>query len=84
MFRWFRDLRALRTDRRILDLQARLEEKDRLISVLKAEVDSMAGVIARDRARVAAETARFTREQAEAEGGSDDGRHRESHRRFSA
>lgn len=68
MIQWFRDLCRYRQDQRILEMQSRIDEKDRMIGVLKAEVDSLAGVIARDRARVAAETARFNREQADCEG----------------
>ncbi len=51
-----------------LDLKARLEAKDRQLAVLEAERDSLAAVVARDRQRVAAECASFSRQRAEAEG----------------
>ena len=38
---------AWRADQRVLDLESRLAEKDRLIDVLKAEIDALAEVIAR-------------------------------------
>lgn len=66
--RWLRDFIQWRQAKAILDMQSRLDEKDRFIAVLKAENESLAGVIARDRARIAAETARYARDQAEAEG----------------
>lgn len=83
MFRWLKELSALRTDRRIRDLQAQIDEKDRLIAVLRAETESLAGVIARDRARVAAEMAAYNRDRAQSEGVSDE-RDRQSPRRLSA
>lgn len=67
MIRLFRDLFEFRRAKEILDLQARLDEKDRLIDVLKAENESLAGVIARDRQRIKAETAAYSRQIAEAE-----------------
>lgn len=66
--RWLRDFIEWRQAKAILDMQSRLDEKDRLIVVLRAEIDGLAGVIARDRQRIQAETARYAREQAEAEG----------------
>ena len=39
----------------------------RLLTVTQAEVEALAGVIARDRMRVASETALFARHKAEAE-----------------
>lgn len=66
--KFLRDFFTWRADKRVLDLQSQLDEKDRLISVLKAEIDGLAEVIARDRQRVLAETAQFARQQAEAEG----------------
>jgi hypothetical protein len=55
-------------DQRIADLEATVESRDRTIRVLTAETEAMAGVIARDRARVAAETAIACRTRAESEG----------------
>lgn len=66
--RLFRDFIQWRQAKAILDMQSRLDEKDRFIAVLKAENESLAGVIARDRARVQAETARHARRQADYEG----------------
>lgn len=74
--RWLRDFIEWRQAKTVLDMQARLDEKDRLVSVLKAEVDSLAGVIARDRQRIQAETARYARDQAEAEGTTSNDRRR--------
>lgn len=67
MIRWFQDLCKLRTDRRVLDLESRLEEKDRLIEVLRTENKAMAEVIERDRARVASEMAAYNRTIAQCE-----------------
>lgn len=54
--------------RKILDLEMEIEARDRTIRVLEAERDAMAAVVARDRARVAAEVAEFGRQRAESEG----------------
>lgn len=72
MIKFIRDFLTWRADKRVLDLQARLDEKDRMIEVLKAQIDGMAEVIARDRQRVLSETARYAREQAESEGYNDE------------
>ncbi len=54
--------------RKILDLEAVIESKDRLLTVAKAEIESMASVIARDRERIKAEGAAYARKRAESEG----------------
>jgi hypothetical protein len=63
MFRLFRSV-----DRRIADLQAQLDARDRTIRVLEAERDNLAAVIARDRERIRAEGAAYARQRAESEG----------------
>lgn len=77
MIRLFADKAARR---RIADLEAELLAAARKLSVAEAEIEAMAGVIERDRRRVAAETAIQTRRQAEAEG--NDRRTQESISRF--
>jgi hypothetical protein len=59
MFRWFRSLAAEKAAHDITRRKLRVAE---------AEIESLAAVIARDRQRVAAETALFARQQAEHEG----------------
>ena len=83
MFQWIRDFWKFRRDQAINDLHSRLDEKDRLIAVLRAEADQLAQVIARDRARIAAEMAAYNRQQAESEGTTNE-RDRQGPRRFSA
>jgi hypothetical protein len=63
--KWTR--RDSKLSRRVHDLQSEIESRDRIIKVVEAERDAMAAVIARDRARVASETAQFNRQRAEAE-----------------
>ncbi len=58
--------KLLRT--RIAELESERAAKDRIISVQDAELQSMAGVIARDRERVKAEAAAYARSRAECEG----------------
>ena len=53
--------------RRVHNLEMEIEARDRTIRVLQAEIDSLAGVVARDRLRVQAETAEYARRKAEAE-----------------
>lgn len=76
---WFTQRRASKRERaavqeaaslrqELLDAKAELEAKDRTIRVQQAELDAMAGVVARDRERVHAETAEHARRVAEAEG----------------
>lgn len=62
------------TDQKVQSLQAELSKAKRIIAVLEAERDAMAGVIARDRMRVAAETAIHARTKAESEGNADEQR----------
>ena len=59
MFGWLRSLADEKTAHEITRRKLRVAE---------AEIESLAGVIARDRARVEAETSVFTRQQAENEG----------------
>ena len=65
---WKLSPKEKRLQKKVLDLESRLEAKDRIIAVLEAERDALAQVVARDRARVAAESAQYSRERAEAEG----------------
>ena len=68
---WFRSKPQIvrRLEKRLLDLEAKLEAAERITGVTEAERDAMAEVIARDRMRVAAETAIAARSKAECEGG---------------
>ena len=59
MFEWFRTLAGEKSAHDITRRKLRVAE---------AEIESLAAVIARDRQRVAAETAMFARQQAEREG----------------
>ncbi len=54
--------------RQILDLQAECEALRRTLTIRDAELESLAGVIARDRERTKAETAAYVRQRAECEG----------------
>ena len=76
--KWFRQRRSGRLQRRVAELEAELEATRRKLHVAETEIDSMAAVIARDRARIKAETATYARQQAEAEGLSDEQRTAES------
>ena len=60
--------KVARLERRVLSLEAEIAKRDRAIAVMQCEIDSMAGVIARDRQRVAAESAIAARQRADAEG----------------
>ena len=62
--RWMRRGR----DRKLLDLQAQIEQRDRTIGVMQAEIEQLAAVIARDREWIKAEAAAYARQRAEAEG----------------
>jgi len=64
--------KATKQQRRILDLEATIEAKDRQLSVAQAEIESLAGVIARDRERIKAEGAAYARQRAESEGVSNE------------
>ena len=55
-------------EKRILDLESELESKSRIISILESERDSLAAVCARDRQRVHAECAVYSRQRADNEG----------------
>ena len=55
-------------EKQVLDLQAKLDAAERAVAVLESERDSLAAVVARDRMRVAAETAIAARQRADAEG----------------
>ena len=72
-----------RLEREAADLEAKVEAGNRAIVILEAERDAMAGVIARDRMRVASECAIHARSKAEAEGVTND-RIDESIRRLGA
>lgn len=61
-----RKIQAL--EKRVLDLESVVEEKDRQIRILEAERDSLSEVIARDRLRVKAESAAFAATVANATG----------------
>ncbi len=64
---WLRERRRDKHRRKILDLEAQLEARDRQIVILTAEVEGLSAVIARDRMRVASEIAVFALKKAEAE-----------------
>jgi len=53
--------------KQVADLEATVEARDRIIRILEAERDSLAACVARDRARVQAEGASYSRQQAEHE-----------------
>ena len=61
-----------RLQKKVLDLESQLEAKERVIVVMQAEIDSLAAVVARDRQRIHAECAAYSRQQAEAEGNTDE------------
>ena len=67
-------------EKSILDLRAEIDSRERAIAVLEAERDAMAGVIARDRMRVASECAIHARTKAEAEGSANEQRNNQSTR----
>jgi hypothetical protein len=54
---------------KLRDLETECDTLRRQIAILEAERDALAGVIARDRERVRAETAGFTRAVVDATGG---------------
>lgn len=71
--------------KQVADLETELDATKRKLTVAEAEVESMAAVIARDRARIKAEGAAYARQQAEAEGlATNDERTAESIRRFAS
>ena len=57
-----------RLEKQIADLEADLLATDRTIRVLETELETMAGVMARDRERIKAEGAAYSRQRAEHEG----------------
>ncbi|WP_425397300.1 hypothetical protein [Aeoliella sp.] len=65
------DKREKKLTSQVLDLQAELEARDRTIRILQSEVETLAMVLARDRARVQAEAAEQAARRAAAEGGRD-------------
>lgn len=71
-----------RLEKQVADLQATVEARDRTIQVLEAERDALAGVIARDRMRVASESAIHARTKAEAEGVTDERDYQSTGRRI--
>lgn len=81
---WLRDFLRYRQDTRVLDLEAKLDAERRKLAVAEAEIESLAAVCARDRQRIKAEVAAYARQQANAEGVTDERRAEESVRRFSA
>ena len=66
--KWLKRLRNAKLEKRVADLETELDAKKRELAVADAEIESMAAVIARDRARIRAEGAAYVRQQAEAEG----------------
>ena len=69
MFWTFSESAAVRgLETRLYAEQAAHEATRRELAVITAERDALAAVVARDRARVAAETAGFARQRADAEG----------------
>jgi hypothetical protein len=65
MLRFFAD-KLLRA--KLAELESELASRDRTIRIQAAEIESLAGVIARDRERVKAESAAYARQRAECEG----------------
>lgn len=53
--------RVRELERQLLDKQAELDAAQRVIAIKDAEIESLAGVVARDRERVLAETAEHSR-----------------------
>jgi hypothetical protein len=70
MFRFQRkpDRKVKHLQKQVADLTAELEAQKRVLAIKDAELDSLAGVSARDRERVKAETATYARQRAESEG----------------
>jgi hypothetical protein len=72
LFRWSVERRLRRENAKLsaelLDTRAELEAERRALRVAEAEIESLAAVVARDRARVKAETAVYARKLADAEG----------------
>jgi len=62
MFRRTPSRKVQQLEKRVLELNAEIEARDRTIRILEAERDAMAAVIARDRERVKSETAAYARQ----------------------
>lgn len=62
------DRKIAALEKRVLDLESVVEERNRQIRILEAERDSLSEVIARDRLRVKAESATFAATVANATG----------------
>jgi hypothetical protein len=62
------DKRERQLREQVAELEAELAARDRTIGVMQVELDNLAAVVARDRQRVQAESATFTRQRAECEG----------------
>jgi hypothetical protein len=68
MFKFQAPARVAKLERRVLDLEAELAARDRVIRIQQAEIDQLAKTVARDVARVEAELAAHMRARAECEG----------------
>lgn len=68
MFRQTVPTKIKRLQKQVDDLQAEIDGRDRIIRVLETELETMAGVMARDRERIKAEGAAYARQRAESEG----------------
>lgn len=64
--------------RQVAELSSQLDDFQRRLAVATAEAEALAAVIARDRMRVAAETAEFAARRANAEGSNYDNGPRQS------
>jgi hypothetical protein len=62
--RWFSRWAEAAARARVAELETQLAQEQARTRVLQLEVDSLAAVVGRDRARVQAETAQFAREVA--------------------
>ena len=71
MLKAWNQRKTRRLEKQVLDLQAEIDARDRIVKVFEAERDAMAAVIARDRERVKAESAGFAQLRAEREGLTD-------------
>lgn len=68
MFRWIARYADDRLQERVAGLENELGTAKATMAIQLAELQAMAGVIARDRERVRAETAAYARARADAEG----------------
>ena len=60
--------------KQVAKLESELDTTERKLAVSIAEIESMAAVISRDRARIKSEAAAYSRAQAEAEGNTNEQR----------